>query len=262
MSEVQGRPASTMSTERRYGIAISVALILGGVYWALTGLTEDTKVSQDSFAVEGQALSVDARSADVEVRSGDGSEITVERKFERNVFGSDPKEKYENGKLELRDTDCGLLAFGCETNYILTVPRDVKVTLEGSSGDLKVSGLQAGADLKSSSGSIEVHNVGGALTMESSSGDLEAQALKATTVSTNSSSGSVELDFVTQPQSVEAESSSGDVTIRIPSGTDAYKVDSDTSSGDEAMSIRSDPSAIRTIKAQTSSGDVTIEYNR
>jgi hypothetical protein len=262
MSEVQGRPASTMSTERRYGIAISVALILGGVYWALTGLTEDTKVSQDTYAVEGQALSIDARSADVEVRSGEGSEITLERKFERNVFGSDPKEKYEDGKLELRDTGCGFLSFGCDTNYILTVPKDVKVTLEGSSGDLKVSGLQAGADLTSSSGSIEVHNVGGALTMESSSGDLEAQALKATTVSTHSSSGSVELDFSAQPQSVEAESSSGDVTIRIPSGIDPYKVDTDTSSGDEAMSIRSDPAATRTITAQTSSGDVTIEYNR
>jgi hypothetical protein len=261
MSEVQGRPASTMSTERRYGIAISVALILGGVYWALTGLTEDTKVSQDSYAVEGEALSIDARSADVEVRSGDVSEIKLERKFDRNVFGSDPKEKYENGKLELRDTGCGFLSFGCDTNYILTVPKDVKVTLEGSSGDLKVSGLQGGADLKSSSGSIEVHNVGGALTMESSSGDLEAQALKATSVSTHSSSGSVELDFAVEPTSVEAESSSGSVTIRIPDGTDPYKVDTDTSSGDEAMSIRHDPTAARTIKAETSSGDVTIEYN-
>lgn len=261
MSEVQGRPASTMSTERRYGIAISVALILGGVYWALTGLTEDTKVSQDSYAVEGQALSIDARSADVEVRSGEGTEIKLERKFERNVFGSDPKEKYEDGKLELRDTGCGFLSFGCDTNYIVTVPKDVKVTLEGSSGDLKVSGLEAGADLKSSSGSIEVHNVGGALTMESSSGDLEAQALQAATVSTHSSSGSVELDFAAQPQSVEAESSSGDVTIRVPTGTDPYKIDADTSSGEETT-IQSDPSAIRTITAKTSSGDVTIEYNR
>ncbi len=54
MSEVQSRPPSTMSTERRYGIAISVALILGGVYWALTGLTEDTKVSQDTYPVVGR----------------------------------------------------------------------------------------------------------------------------------------------------------------------------------------------------------------
>ena len=262
MSEVQGRPASTMSTERRYGIAISVALILGGVYWALTGLTEDTKVSQDTYSVEGEALTIEARSADVEVRSGDGTEIKVERKFERNVFGSDPKEKYEDGTLELRDTGCGFLSFGCDTNYILTVPRDVKVTLESSSGDLKVSGLEAGADLKSSSGNIEVHNVDGALRLESSSGDLEAQDLIATTVSTHSSSGSVELDFSAEPQSVEAESSSGDVTIRIPSGPQPYKVDSDTSSGDETNTIQNDPTATRTIRANTSSGDVTIEYNR
>ncbi len=62
--------------------------------------------------------------------------------------------------------------------------------------------------------------------MESSSGDLEAQDLTATTVSTQSSSGSVDLDFARAPQSVEAEASSGDVTIRIPPGTEEYKVDS------------------------------------
>ncbi|TCO46967.1 putative adhesin [Kribbella antiqua] len=262
MSEVQGRPASTMSTERRYGIAISVALILGGVYWALTGLTEDTKTGQDSYPVQGDTLTVESSSAYVEVRSGDVSEVQVERRFERNVFGSDPSEKYEDGKLELRDSGCGFLSFGCETNYVLTVPKDVKVTLKSSSGDVKVSGVSAGADLKSSSGSIEVHGVGGALRMESSSGDLEAQDLSATTVSTESSSGSVDLDFATAPQSVEAEASSGDVTIRIPSGIESYKVDAETSSGDESANVKSDPAATRTIKAQTSSGDVTIEYNR
>ncbi|GAB2653643.1 DUF4097 family beta strand repeat-containing protein [Kribbella swartbergensis] len=260
MSEVQGRPPSTLSTERRYGIAISVALILGGVYWALTGLTEDTKVSHDSYPVVGQALTIEVRSADVEVRSGDGSEIRIERRFERNIFGSDPKESYEDGKLELRDTACGFLSFGCDTNYVLTVPKDVKVTLESSSGDLKVSGVPAGADLKSSSGSIEVHDVGGALQMESSSGDLEAHGLTATTVSTQSSSGSVDLDFATAPQSVESESSSGDVTIQVPSGPESYKLETDTSSGDETTNVRSDPAATRTIKAKTSSGDVKVEY--
>jgi DUF4097 and DUF4098 domain-containing protein YvlB len=125
-----------------------------------------------------------------------------------------------------------------------------------------VTGLSAGADLKSSSGSIEVHSVGGALQMESSSGDLDAQGLTATTVSTQSSSGSIDLDFTIAPQIVEAEASSGDVTIRIPSGTQRYKVDTDTSSGDEAATVRSDPAATRTINAKTSSGDVTVEYNR
>jgi hypothetical protein len=253
-----------MSTERRYGIAISVALILGGIYWALTGLTQDTKTSQDSYSVQGGALTVESRSADIEVRADDVTDIKVERKFERNVFGSDPKESYENGKLELRDTGCGFLSFGCDTNYVLTVPRDLKLTLKSSSGDVTVSALTNGADLKSSSGSIDVESVSGPeLKMESSSGDLEAHDLSATTVSTESSSGSVDLDFSKAPQSVDAKASSGDVTIQIPDDQKPYNVETETSSGDEESdSITKDPAATRTIKAKTSSGDVTVEYNR
>lgn len=260
MSQVQGRPTSTMSPERRYGIAISVALILGGVYWALTGLTEDTKTSQASYPVQGDSLLVEAKSANVEVRVGDVSDVQVERQFERNLFGSDPKEQYDDGKLELRDTGCGPLSFGCETHYILTVPTDLKVTLESSSGDLKVSGLADGANLKTSSGDIEVHDVGGSLWLESSSGDLEASGLTSTSVTTKSSSGSAELDFAKAPLSVDSETSSGDVTIRVPNGTETYKVDTDTSSGDESATVRTDPSATNTIDAKTSSGDVTVEY--
>jgi hypothetical protein len=262
MSDVEGRPASTMSTERRYGIAISVALILGGVYWALTGLTEGTKSSQDSYPLQGDTLRIDGGSAEVEVRAGDGSDVKVERQFERNVFGSDPKEKYDNGKLELNDSGCGFLSFGCKTSYILTVPENVQLTLKSSSGDIRVSGLTAGADLKSSSGSIEVQDVAGSLRLESSSGDLEAQDLRASTVSTESSSGSADLDFAVAPLSVDSKASSGDVSIRIPSGPESYKVDTDTSSGDESANVKVDPTSTRTIKAKTSSGDVTVEYNR
>jgi hypothetical protein len=261
MSDVQRRPAGTMSTERRYGIAISVALILGGLYWALTGVTEGTKTGQDSFQVQGDTLRIENSSAELEVRAGDGPDIKVERQFERNVFGSAPKEKYEGGRLELRDSGCGFLSFGCKTSYILTVPKDVKVAVKSSSGDVTVSGLPSGVDLKSSSGSIEVHDVGGSLRLEASSGDIDAQGLTATTVSTQSSSGSVDLDFSEAPQSVEAKASSGDVSIRIPSGDEAYQVDTHTSSGDESANVKIDPNATRTIQAKTSSGDVTIEYN-
>ena len=260
MSEVQGRPAGTMSTERRYGIAISVALILGGVYWALTGLTEDTRTSQQSYAVQGLQLTVDASSADVELRSGNVHEITVNRRFERNVFGSDPEEKYKDGKLEIRDTGCGFMSFGCDTTYVITVPDDLKVTVEGSSGDLKVSDLPAGGSLKTSSGDIEAHSIGGDLRLESSSGDVEAQDLTAASVTTESSSGSVELSFNTPPMTVQAESSSGDVTVRIPAGSKTYKVDTDTSSGDESANVKIDPTSDRSITAKTTSGDVTIEY--
>ncbi len=79
---------------------------------------------------------------------------------------------------------------------------------------------------------------------------------------TESSSGGVDLDFARAPQSVDSKASSGDVSIRIPSGQETYKVDTDTSSGDESATVKTDQTSTRTIKAETSSGDVTIEYNR
>ncbi|TWD82189.1 putative adhesin [Kribbella amoyensis] len=262
MSEVQGRPASSISAQRRYGIAISVGLILGGAYWALTSLTEEAKASQDHYPVQGTAVAIESSSADVEIRSGDVGDITIDRRFERNLFGSEPKEKYKNGKLEIRDTSCGFLSFGCSTHYVITVPKDVAVSVESTSGDLTITDLPGGAKVKTSSGGVEASRIGGELLLNSSSGDLEASELTATKVITNSSSGSVDLSFETAPQSVEAEASSGDVTVQVPEGTETYQVQTDTSSGDESANVRSDPAATRTIKAKTSSGDVTIEYTR
>ncbi|GAA3120746.1 hypothetical protein JOF29_006550 [Kribbella aluminosa] len=260
MSEVQSHPRGTMSTQRRYGIAISVALVLGGAYWALTGVTEGTKNDQSSYPVQGTELLVNGASATIEVRPGDGTEVKVERQFERNVFGSDPKDSYNEGRLELDSGGCGFLSFGCRTSYVLTVPRNVKLTLEASSGHVTVSGLEAGADLKTSSGSIEVHDVSGPLDLRSSSGNLDADGLTSTAVSAHSSSGNLALEFAAVPQSIDAKASSGDVSIAIPPGDTTYKLATDTSSGDRSANVKSDPNATRTITARTSSGDVSIDY--
>jgi DUF4097 and DUF4098 domain-containing protein YvlB len=253
-----------MSPERRYGIAISVALILGGAYWALTGLTDATKTGQSSYPVQGTTLLVKGGSAPIEVRPGDGSEVKVERQTKRNVLGSDPQEKYDasNGRLDLDTGGCGFLSFGCKTSYVLTVPRNVKLTVENSSGNVSVSGVAAGLTLKTSSGDLEVHDVGGPLDLSSSSGDIDADGLTSTSVSAHSSSGSATLDFTVAPQSIEAKSSSGDLSIGIPAGDETYRLDTKTSSGDDTAHVKTDPGATRTITARTSSGDVNVEYNQ
>lgn len=260
MSEVENRPAGTLSTERRFGIAISVALILGGAWWAVTDLTEEARATEQHYPVQGTSLVVDAGTADVEIRSGDVRDITVTSRYERNVFGSEPRDKYKDGRLEVGDGGCGFLSFSCKTEYVIVVPRDLKVTAESSSGDLSASDLPAGADLESSSGDIEVEGVGGALRVQSSSGKVEGRELDAAAVTAESSSGNVELTFASAPTSVEAESSSGNVTIQVPSGDEAYKVDTDTSSGDDSTSVKTDPASTRSVRASSSSGDVTVEY--
>ncbi|MFC9690950.1 DUF4097 domain-containing protein [Kribbella sp. NPDC056951] len=261
MSDGQRRPASTMSAERRYGIAISVALILGGIYWALTGLTEGTRSGQSTYKLDDKALVVEGGSTSVEIRPGDGTELKVDRQFERNALGSDPTDTFKDGKLQLKDTNCGFLSFGCKTTYVLTVPRDVKLTVKNNSGPIKVSGMTADTELKTSSGDIEVHDLGGIVRLESSSGSIDGDGLNASSVTTKSSSGSAELAFATAPASVDAKSSSGDVKITVPSGPETYLIETDTSSGDYSPELRQDPSATRTIHVKTSSGDIDLEYS-
>jgi len=261
MSEAQRRPASTMSAERRYGIAISVALILGGVYWALTGLTEGTRSGQSSYQLDGHSLVVEGSSTSVEIVPGDGTELKVDRQFERNAFGSDPTDTYKDGKLQLKETNCGFLSFNCKTTYVLTVPRDTKLTVKNNSGSIKVSGMSGDTELKTNSGDILAQGLSGSLRMESSSGSLEADALTATTVVTKSSSGDAELGFSTAPQSVDAKASSGDVVITVPSGDETYKLDIATSSGDKEPMVKADSTSTRTIAVKTSSGDVSVDYS-
>jgi hypothetical protein len=250
-----------MSMERRFGIAISIALILGGGWWALTDLIENSHTSNEQFQVHGTSLVIDSRSTDVEIHSDDVSQITVTREITRNIFGSEPKDKYQDGRLELGDAGCGFLWFNCRSDYVVVVvPRALKVTAESRSGDLQVSDLPGGAELKSSSGDIEVHRIGGELRLESSSGDLEGHDLTAGTVTTRSGSGDIELDFDSAPSAVQLKSSSGDVTVRLPSGDAAYKVATHTRSGDDSAMVKTDPASDRSVKADTSSGDITVEY--
>ena len=260
MSEVENRPAGTLTKERRYGIAISVGLILGGAWWAVTDLSEDTTTSEQTYSLSGTALTIEAQSADLEIRSGDGDQVTVTQRFRRNLFGSDPSDEYRDGRLELGGGGCGFLSFGCETSYVVVVPKGVKVTARSNSGELNASDLPAGADLKASSGDIEVHRIGTDLRLASSSGDVEAFDVTGATVRATSSSGDVELTFSTAPTTVEATSSSGDVTIELPPGEQSYRVDADSSSGDLSTTVEADPQAANSVKARSSSGDVSIEY--
>ncbi len=260
MSEVQGRSGGAMTPERRFGIAISVALILGGAYWALTNLTEGAKATQGSYPVQGTSLTVVSKSSDIEVVAGDVQEIKVERKFKKTVFGSDPDESYRDGKLEVKANGCSFMSFGCSTDYVITVPKDLKVSVDNTSGTIKVSDVAEVGKLATTSGDIEVHGGGGEMTLHATSGDIEASALTATKVEAKATSGKVELTFAAAPTDVRAQGSSGDITVLVPEGVEAYKVDTDTSSGDEHMELRTDPAATRTITAKTSSGDVSVEY--
>lgn len=156
---------------------------------------------------------------------------------------------------------CSEFMFGdCWTTLVVEVPRDTAVRVEASSGDLSAEGLDGNLTLHTNSGDVRAHRLTGRLDLDTSSGEVTGANLRSASVRANSSSGDVYLDFARAPQTVEADTSSGDVRIIVPRGADAYAVEADTGSGEEQIDVLRDASSRRLLRADTGSGDIEIGY--
>jgi hypothetical protein len=176
------------------------------------------------------------------------------------------------------DGNCPEFSFGpCRASIVIHVPVDTIVDVRSGSGDLTASGLDGpvrletgsgdvhatalngDADLRTSSGDVSVRSLRGAATLKTASGDVEAEDLSTARLQAVTSSGDVELDFLTAPDDVDAATASGDVRVVVPRG-EGYRVEADTGSGDSHPNVPTDPDATRVIRARTSSGDVSVGY--
>jgi hypothetical protein len=146
----------------------------------------------------------------------------------------------QDGVLTLTSTCPDFPGLGaCGVDQRVTVPSDVKVQVEASTGNIDGARLNLSSfGAHTDSGSIDVTN-------------MAVAAFSATT-----SSGSIHATLSRAPEQATAETSSGNIHLTVPDMP--YQVHAGTSSGQVRIDVRDDPSASRSITAHTSSGDVTI----
>jgi DUF4097 and DUF4098 domain-containing protein YvlB len=78
-----------------------------------------------------------------------------------------------------------------------------------------------------------------------------------TVVTTN---GGVDLRFAQAPDQVQANTTNGSVTVRLPD-TEAYRVDAQTVNGRvDTQNVATDPDSQHTITVETVNGGVTVEH--
>ncbi|GEL19459.1 hypothetical protein PA7_32960 [Pseudonocardia asaccharolytica DSM 44247 = NBRC 16224] len=81
--------------------------------------------------------------------------------------------------------------------------------------------------------------------------------LRSAVVSGETSSGSLDIGLVAPLRELSLRADSGDVDVTVPGGR-PYRVESETDAGEKQVLVPTDPAADATIRAATSSGDVTI----
>ena len=202
-------------------------------------------------------LQVNVESGNVEVRSGKAAEVILEREYK--WAGDKPtfKEEWSGETLRIT-TNCPDNQNNCSLGYVVYVPDTTVVDVRTDDGAIEMGDIAGNIRLQTSAGDIDVTNAKGAVWAKASDGNITVFG-QSSTVEAQTSSGNVDLRFSTAPTLVTAKAASGNVEVVVPFG-DTYAVQATTSSGQRTVAVQQDSASKRQIQAQTSSGNVTVQY--
>lgn len=146
----------------------------------------------------------------------------------------------EMPKLEHQNWDSSWDS-GPALNLTVTVPNNIPVEIEDSSGDLRVMGTAA-LDVDDNSGGVEIRDVGGALRVRDGSGELEIDNVRGD-VTIDDGSGEIDVRDVTG--TLTLRDGSGSITAHTVGGS--VNVERDGSGG---------------IRVTDVGGDLTVQRSR
>ena len=249
------------------------------------------ETSSDDYTVNDgiSSVQIDNDGGDVKVRSVEGAgATTIKRTLRYGKAASKPNgPTHQVSGSVLTLNGCGN---GCEASYEVAVPsKDTTVKGEVGSGDLEVQDL-ASVDVNVGSGNATLRGITGAVRVETGSGDLRGDGITGDVtakvgsgnailsgvtglvtvvnssgdiraekvdgdVDAEASSGNVVVELAKQ-HNVKATSSSGDVTVTVPTG--GYRVVAESNSGDKKVGVQNDASSRFELNLTAKSGDLVL----
>ncbi len=244
---------------------LSFAAIAAAAFAGLTAVSWITH-SQDSVTVSERVdrVEIDVSSGRVEIVGSPSGETRLDFSV-KSGWSRDGGIEHSVAGGVLRVTggcDSGVFpGIWCESDVTITVPSSAVVSADASAGALVVSGLSGETSLDSDAGSIEVSDQTGPLTAHSDAGSVRVTGLDADVAKVTSSAGDVEIEAVSPPRSLDAESSAGSVRVSLPDDV-SYDVETDSAVGRERVTVHSRPGARHEVRAFSSAGSVEVVGSR
>ena len=243
------------------------ALIVGGLVTAALvalGAFALANVLVRTTETDGTTLTGEVRRADVHVTgnvtitTGAVDRVEISR---RSSFGvSEPRvvETLEDGLLTVRVECVGGVSVICTNKVELVVPAAVSFTIEALGVDL--SDVAGDVEIDSGAGSVDLARLSGDIDVNVGGGAIHARDLRSTRVRASAGAGSVELGFATPPEDVDATSGAGSVLVWLPPGEEAYRVDADAGAGSDVVTVNTDQTSDRVIRANAGAGSAEVHY--
>jgi hypothetical protein len=239
------------------GSVFTVATLAFGTVQAVGALAHEERMVHTVIDEPVRTIDIEADGS-VTVHGTDTERVTVAERVSDGLQHPDRSSRVVGDRLVLRGTCGGFPQTFCGDTFTVTAPRSVRVVVRGEG--VTVTDVRGGADITSDGDNISVYNVAGPMRLRSHGGNIDTGAISAARVDAESSGGNTTLSFTTAPRLVDVSSHGGNIDIRLPNGSVAYRVDASAHGGSTDTAIRTDPSSPREIRAESSGGNVSIRY--
>jgi hypothetical protein len=240
---------------------IGALLLVAAFFFALSGRSGPVDLAADE--VPGTSLDVRVPNAAVTLTPSSDDEMHV--RVTGSFFGTAPtlSVQTEGGVTEVRGGCRPQLFSRCSIRVAVQLPRSLPVTVNGENGRIEASGLTGRLTLETSNGAIQTDGTVGRLDVQTTNGDVSVTDAASRIVRASTTNGSVELTFTDAPDTVDAGSTNGSITVRVPVSQVSYLITAQTANGEvNTDTVPSDRTARRSITAQTTNGSVTVEPSR
>lgn len=213
------------------------AVVVGTLATAALSACSGPQQHQDvSYAVKApvNVLVVRGVTGDIDVQGG-AAQVGVVEHLTYGDTAPRTSHQVDNGTLTLSYTggsDAGV-------SYTVDVPTGTRVEVTDTTGRITLSGLA------------------GDVTATDTNGDVQASGLSAATVRLTTATGNVHAEFQAAPSRVDAGTTTGDVSIGLPSGS-SYAVAAHTGTGSTQVKVDQAAGSSHAIAAHTSTGQVSV----
>ncbi len=224
-----------------------ILTILLIIVFSVSGVNAQRILASNEFeAEEVNSVSIKGRFCDVIIKGGD------KVYFKGIIEGSGDEDDYEIIS-DLRGNDLYITVEKNNRSWDrvtrselrLTVPENIFIRVDNSSGDVFASDLVAqDYEFEASSGDIELSNIAARLSVETSSGDIEVEDINGE-IYAESTSGDQQFEEITG--NIETRSTSGDIEINNYRGDIYAKASSGDIDVDRGMGA---------LNLKTTSGDI------
>jgi hypothetical protein len=223
-------------------VAASAAIVLVAFLLIAIGWVGSLRSRTETYSVTGALKEVDLRlSSGRALIVGSSSSSLEVRRTDRYAFGHPATERrsLSNGVLRISSRCPRIVIGSCSASYELAVPETVRVNVQTTDGDVRLTGFR------------------GSVSVTTGSGSVDAEAYCGFDLAAGSVSGNLHVAAACAPERLDLSTGGGDAIAQVPPGR--YRISASSGAGKRRVTgVVQDPRAPFVISAHSASGTVVV----